>query len=139
MNNDNEANGTNDNGEELYVGLPEMERQELLRQRREIAREIQLLRQDRDRLLLERQRQLLLLERQCQLEEQAETRRLFQEDAKDRLARMVRVAQRQQPSQRQAFETHALERQQQQQAKSVEEGAEEDTDTVSLSMVEPNP
>jgi len=52
---------------------------------------------------------------------------------------MVRVAQRQQPLQRQAFETHVLERQQQQQAKSVEEGAEEDTDTVSSSMVEPNP
>jgi len=52
---------------------------------------------------------------------------------------MVRVAQRQQPSQRQAFETHVLERQQQQQAKSVEQGAEEDTDTVSSSMVEPNP
>jgi len=114
MNNDNEANDANDNGEELYVGLPEMERQELLRQRREIAREIQLLRQERDRLLLEQQRQLLLLEQQRQLQEQAETRRLFQEDAEDRLARMVRVAQRQQPSQRQAFETHVLERQQQQ-------------------------
>jgi len=73
MNNDNEANDANDNGEELYVGLPEMERQELLRQRREIAREIQLLRQERDRLLLEQQRQLLLLEQQRQLEEQAET------------------------------------------------------------------
>jgi len=90
-------------------------------------------------LLLERQRQLLLLERQRQLKEQAETRRLFQEDAKNRLARMVRVTQRQQPSQRQAFETHILERQQQQQVKSVEEGAEEDADTVSSSMVEPNP
>jgi len=52
---------------------------------------------------------------------------------------MVTVAQRQQPSQRQVFETHVLERQQQQQAESVEEGAEEDTDTVSSSMVEPNP
>jgi len=31
MNNDNDANDTNDNGEELYVGLPEAERQELLR------------------------------------------------------------------------------------------------------------
>jgi len=73
------------------------------------------------------------------LQEQAETRRLFQEDAKVRLARMVRVARRQQPSQRQAFETHVLERQQQQQAESVEEDAEEDADTVSSSMVEPNP
>jgi len=52
---------------------------------------------------------------------------------------MVRVTRRQQPSQRQAFETHVLERQQQQQAESVEEGTEEDTDTVSSSMVEPNP
>jgi len=52
---------------------------------------------------------------------------------------MVRVAQRQQPSQRQAFETHVLERQQQQQTESVEEDTEEDTDMVSSSMVEPNP
>jgi len=139
MNNDNEANDTNDNGEELYVGLPETERQELLRQRCEIAHEIQLLRQERERLLLEQQRQLLLLERQRQLEEQAETRRLFQEDAKVRLAPMVRVARRQQPPHRQAFETHVLGRQQQQQAESVEEDTEEDTDAVSSSMVEPNP
>jgi len=139
MNNDNEANDANDDGEELYVGLPEPERQELLCQRREVAREIQLLRQERDRLLLEQQRQLLLLEQQCQLEEQAETQHIWQENAEDRLARMVRVARRQEPPQRQAFETHVLERQQQQQAKSMEEGAEEDTDMVSLSMVEPNP
>jgi len=139
MNNDNEANDTNDNGEELYVGLPEMERQKLLLQRCEIAHEIQLLRQERERLLLERQQQLLLLEQQRRLEEQAETRRLFQEDAEIRLARMVRVAQRQQLPQRQAFETHVLKRQQQQQAYSVEEDTEEDTDTVSSSMVEPNP
>jgi len=52
---------------------------------------------------------------------------------------MVRVARRQEPSQRQAFETHVLERQQQQQAESVGEGAEENTDVVSSSMVEPNP
>jgi len=96
MNNDNEANDANDNGEELYVSLPEMERQELLRQRREIAHEIQLLRQEQERLLLEQQQQLLLLEQQRWLEEQAETRRLFQEDAEIRLARMVRVARRQQ-------------------------------------------
>ena len=62
MNNDNEANDANDDGKELHVGLPETERQELLRQRREIAHEIQLLRQEREQLLLERQRQLLLLE-----------------------------------------------------------------------------
>jgi len=55
MNIDNKANDANDDGEELYVGLPETERQELLRQRREIAREIQLLRQEQDRLLLEQQ------------------------------------------------------------------------------------
>jgi len=139
MNNDNEANDANDNGEELYVGLLETERQELLRQRCEIAHEIQLLRQEQERLLLERQRQLLLLEQQRRLEEQAETRHLFQEDAKIRLARTVRVAQRQQLPQQQAFETHVLERQQQQQAKLVEEDTKEDTDTVSLSMVEPNP
>jgi len=38
MNNDNEANDANDtngDGEDFYVGLPETERQELLRQRRE--------------------------------------------------------------------------------------------------------
>ena len=139
MNNDNEANDANDNGEDFHVGLPEMERQELLRQRREAAREIQLLRQERERLLLEQQRQPLLLEQRRQLEEQAETQRPWQEDAEDRLARVVRVARRQEPSQRQAFETHVLERQQQQQAESVEEGTEEDTDAVSSSMVEPNP
>jgi len=53
INNDNEANDANDNGEELNVGLPETERQELLRQRRETQRAIPLLRQERDRLLLE--------------------------------------------------------------------------------------
>jgi len=127
MNNDNDAN---DNGEELYVSLPETERQELLRLRREAAAEIQLLRQERDWLLLERR------QRQRLLEEQAETRCIWVEDAKNRLARMVRVAQRQEPPQRQAFGAHALERQQQQQAESVEEGKEEDTDAVSLSMVE---
>ena len=31
MNNDNETNDANDNDNELHVGLPEMERQELLR------------------------------------------------------------------------------------------------------------
>jgi len=55
MINDNEANDANDNGEELFVGLPETERQEPLRQRREVQREITLLRQERDWLLLERQ------------------------------------------------------------------------------------
>jgi len=114
MNNDNEANDANDDGKGLYVGLPETERQELLRQRRVTVRKIQLLHQERDQLLLEQQRQLLLLEQRHQLEEQAETGRLWQENAEDRLAQMVRVAQRQEPSQRQAFETHVLQRQQQQ-------------------------
>jgi len=98
-----------------------------------------LSRQEREQLLLEQQRQLLLLAQRRRLEEQAETRGLFQEDAEVRLARMVRVARRQQPPQRQAFETHVLERQQQQQAELVDEDTEEDTDAVSLSMVEPNP
>jgi len=80
------------------------------------------------------------IRREIQLqEERAETRHLFQEDAKARLARVVRVARRRELPQQQAFETHVLERQQQQQAESVEEDAEEDTDTVSLSMVQPNP
>ena len=133
MNNDNEANDANDNGEDFDVGLPETERQELIRLRREVALEIQRLRQERDQLLLERQRQLELLEQRRLLWEQQQ---LFQDDVD---ARMVRVARRQQSPQRQAFETHVLERQQEQQAKSEGEDAEEDTETVSLSMVEPNP
>jgi len=133
MNNDDEANDANDNGEDFDIGLPETERQELIRLRREVALEIQRLRQERDQLLLERQRQLELLEQRRLLWEQQ------QRDQDDIDAWMVRVARRQQPPQRQAFETHILERQQQQQAESVEEDAEEDTETVSSSMVEPNP
>jgi len=38
-----------------------------------------------------------------------------------------------------AFETHVVARQQQQQAESAEEDTDEDADTVSSSMVEPNP
>jgi len=72
------------------------------------------------------QREMQLQEQRRLLREQAETRRLFQEDAEVRLARMVRVARRRELPQRQAFETHVLERQQQQQAESVEEDAEED-------------
>jgi len=53
MNNDNEANGANDNGRELHVGLLETERQELLHQRCETVHEIQLLHQERERSLLE--------------------------------------------------------------------------------------
>jgi len=136
MNNDNEANDANDNGNELYVGLPETERQQLLRRRGEVQQEIQMLRQEREQLLLERQRQLLLLEQQQLLQEQVEQRSLFQDDVD---AQMIRVARWQQQPQRQAFETHVLERQQQQQAESVEEDAEEDADAVSLSLVEPNP
>jgi len=73
------------------------------------------------------------------LKVQAETRRIWAEDADFREARQVRVARRLQPPQRQAFEAHVLERQQQQQAELVEEDTEEDTETVFLPMVEPNP
>jgi len=52
---------------------------------------------------------------------------------------MVRIERGRQLPQAQAFETHVLAWQQQQQAKLVEEDSEEDTDTVSLSMVKPNP
>jgi len=64
MNNDNEANDANDNGEELNVGLPETERQELERLRRghEVQQEIMRLRQENARLRAERQRELELLE-----------------------------------------------------------------------------
>jgi len=70
MNNDNEDNDADDNGEDFCVGVPETERQELLRQRREVVHEIQMLRQERDRLLSERQGQLLLLEQRRLLQEQ---------------------------------------------------------------------
>jgi len=133
MNNDNEAKDANDNGGDFDVGLLETERQELIRLRREVALEIQRLRQERDQLPLEQQRELELLEQRRLLREQ------IQRDQDDIDAWMVRVARRQQLPQRQAFETHVLERQQQQQAESVEEDGEEDTETVSLSMVEPNP
>jgi len=46
MNNDNEANDANDNGEDFDVGLPETERQELERLRRERAQQILELRQE---------------------------------------------------------------------------------------------
>jgi hypothetical protein len=141
MNNDDEANDANDNGKDFDVGLPETERQELERLRRERAQQILVLRQEREQLLLEIQRlRRLEAQRQRALEVQAETRRIWAEDADFREARAVRVARRQIPPQRQAFEAHVLARQQQQQqAESVEEDAEEDTDTVSSSMVEPNP
>ena len=145
MNNDDEANDANDNGEELNVGLPEpeTERQELERLRRErmmlVQQEIVRLRQENAQLRAERQRELEMLEQRRLLQRQVEQRRI---DLDDMEARMVvaarRRALREQP-QRQAFDTHVLERQQQQQAESVEEDTEEDTDTVSLSMVEPNP
>jgi len=91
------------------------------------------LRQERDQLLLERQRELELLEQRRLLREQ------IQRDQDDIDAWRVRVTRRQIPPQQQAFETHVLERQQQQQAESVEEDTEEDTETVSSFMVEPNP
>jgi len=94
MNDDNKANDANDDGEELDVSLPvmgrrlpETERQELQRLRRETQQEIIRLRQENARLRAE-------IQREIQLQEQAETRRLFQEDAEVRLARIVRVARR---------------------------------------------
>jgi len=56
MNNDDEANNANDNGKDFDVGLPETERQELERLRRERAQQILELRQEREQLLLENQR-----------------------------------------------------------------------------------
>jgi len=57
MNDDNEDNDANDNGEELNVGLPETERQELERLRREravqIQQEIMQLRQENAQLRAE--------------------------------------------------------------------------------------
>jgi len=85
---------------------------------------------------VERQRETQLQEQRRLLQQQVEQRRYFLDEAD---ARMVRVARRQELPQRQAFETHVLERQQQQQAESVEEDTGKDADTVSLSMVEPNP
>jgi len=70
------------------------------------------------------------------LQQQVKQRRCFLDEAN---ADMVRVARHRELPQRQAFETHVLDRQQQQQAESVEEDTEEDTDAVSSSMVEPNP
>jgi len=104
----NEANDANDNGEDFDVSLPETERQELIRLRREVAFEIQRLRQERDQLLLERQRELELLEQQRLLWEQ------MQHDQDNIDAWTVRNARRHQPPQQQAFETHVLEQQQQQ-------------------------
>jgi len=67
-----------------------------------------------------------------------EQQHLFQDDVD---ARMVRVTRRQQLPQQQAFKTHVLVSQQQQQVKLVEEDTEDDADTstVSLSMVAPTP
>ena len=140
---DNEANDANDNGEELNVGLPETERQELERLRREravlVQQEIVRLRQENAQLRAERQREQELLEQRRLLQRQVEQRQIFLDDMNARMVVAARLrALREQP-QRQAFETHVLESQQQQQAESVEEDTEEDTDTVSSSMVEPNP
>jgi len=51
MNNDNGANDTNDNGDGHNVGQPEMERQELLRLRREFEQVRQRTLQEREQLL----------------------------------------------------------------------------------------
>jgi len=137
MNNDNEANDANDDGEELDVGLPETERQELRRLRREVQQEIMRLRQENAWLRAEQQREMQLLEQRRLLQQQVEQRRHFLDEAD---ARMVRVARCRELPQRQAFETHVVERQQQQQqAESVEEDTEEDADVVSSSMFKPNP
>jgi len=48
------------------------------------------------------------------------------------------IFQQEQLPQAQAFETHVVAQQQQQQVKSVEEDADEDADAVSSSMVKPN-
>jgi len=56
MNNDNranDANDANDNGDELFVGLTETDRQEMLRRNLEFEREQRQLLQERDRLLWE--------------------------------------------------------------------------------------
>ena len=143
MNNDNEANDANDNGEELNVGLPETERQELERLRRERAAQVQQeiirLRQENAQLRAERQRELELLELRRLLQRQVEQRQIFLDDMNARMVVAARRRALQEQPQRQAFEAHVLERQQQQQAESVEEDTEEDTDAVSSSMVEPNP
>jgi len=141
VNDDNEANDANDNGEERNVGLPETERQELERLRREraVQQEITRLRQENAQLRAERQHELELLEQRRLLQRQIEQRQIFLDDMNARMVVAARRRALRELPQRQAFETHVLERQQQQQAKSVEEDTEEDTDTVSSSMVEPNP
>jgi len=73
------------------------------------------------------------------LQRQIEQCQHFLDDANARMVVATRRRELRELPQRQAFETHVLDRQQQQQAESVEEDAEEDTDAVSLSMVEPNP
>jgi len=127
VNNDNRANdandnGNNDNGDKLVVGQPETERQELLRPRREFEQARQRMPQEQEQLLRDIQR-------------------LRQETQDDADAHTIEMERRRQLFQVQAFANHALEReqQQQQQAESAEEGADEDTDAVSLSMVKPNP
>jgi len=104
-----------------------------------VQQETVRLRQENAQLRAERQRELEMLEQRRLLQRQVEQRRI---DLDDMEARMVVAARRQalreQPH-RQAFDTHVLERQQQQQAESMEEDTEEDTDTVSSSTVEPNP
>jgi len=46
MNNDNRANDANDKGKELFVGLMETERQEMLQRKLEFERERQVLLQE---------------------------------------------------------------------------------------------
>jgi len=95
MNDDNEANDANDNGEELNVGLPETERQELERLRCEravqVQQEIMQLRQENAQLRAEQQRELELLEQRRLLQRQVEQRQIFLDDMN---ARMVVAARR---------------------------------------------
>jgi len=143
MNDDNDANDANDNGEELNVSLPETERQELERLRCERAAQVQQeiirLRQENVQLRAGRQRELEMLEQRRLLQRQVEQRQIILDDMNARMTVAARRRVLREQPQRQAFETHVLEIQQQQQAESVEEDTEEDTDTVSSSMVEPNP
>ena len=106
---------------------------QLLQRRREFERERQQLLQERAQLLLERQREQMLLERARLLREQ---QHLFQDNVD---TQMIRIERNRQLPQVRAFETHMLAWQQQQQAELVEEDREEETDTVSSSMIKPHP
>ena len=121
MNNDNGANDTNNNGNRAVVDLLETERQELNRLRRKFEIKMRMLQQERVQLLRERDRLV----------------RVVQETEDDADARDVLLERRQQPFQVRAITLQVLAREQQQQQ--LADSVEEDTDTVSPAMVEPNP